>query len=222
VPFDKRPKDTGGIARTPSRREKAGASPSRFPNAILDLPHNFEDFLNRVGYKTRRNIRHYLKVSEAQHWVFKEKLDWGRFWEDASYLARASDYGLPRHRVIAHFNKLAFIPGAFCAGLYEGDRPLSVIAGWIYGKTAMILFQLNAKHLTVISLSMTLRSHLIRHFISQGMAQIIFIMGCKKPLIESCANDPYLDWCISRPHWLWDRVEKINVHFLQAVAAIGR
>ena len=206
-------------AKTPPPGILWNASPNPYPDAVLNLPADFEQFLASSGYKFRRNVRHYLKVSENKKWSFQRSLEGGLFQSAAGQLSRTSRFSHPRHRVAGFFNKLAVIPGAFGTGLFEGEKPLSVLGGWVLGTTAYILFQLNDTHRPEASLSMTLRSHLLRSFISEGIQRVVLLGGSSQPILDLCGENPHLDFVIRRSHWFWDAVENLNVRHFQKTMA---
>ena len=206
-------------AQAPPPGIRWSASPNPYPDAVLKLPSDFEKFLAGSGYKFRRNVRHYFKVSENKNWSFRRNLERGAFQAAAAQLSRTSRFSHPRQRITGFFNKLSVIPGAFGAGLFDGENPLSVLGGWVLGPTAYILFQLNDTHRPEASLSMTLRSHLLRFFINEGIQRVVFLGGCSQPIHMLCNENPHLDLVILRPHWFWDTVENLDIRHFQKTMA---
>jgi hypothetical protein len=207
------------------RKEKFNVISKEHRDRILDLPNDFEQLLSRWGYKMRRNVRHYLRLSEDNQWTYQSKLDWNNFCEDSLFLSRKSDLPKWEKQTLGNLNKLALIPGSFCAGLYKGSEPLSVIAGWHFGSKVMILFQLNLSQRSGLSLSMTLRALLIRELISQQVKQIIFLGGTREPLKSYSPIVPRYRWRVGRPSWFWDKIESMDrtglwrfISFLPVVA----
>jgi hypothetical protein len=177
---------------------------------ILDLPNDFEQLLAQWGYKMRRNVRHYLRLCEDNQWTYQSKLDWNKFCKDSLFLSRKSDLPKWESKTLGYLNKLAIIPGSFCAGLYKGSEPLSVIAGWRFGSKALILFQLNQSQRSGLSLSMTLRACMIKDLISQQVKQIVFLGGTMEPLKSYSPIIPRYRWRVGCPNWFWDKIESLD------------
>ena len=89
------------ITRELPEKDRWSVVPNDYPDAILSLPAGFEMFLQQAGYKLRRNIRHYLKVSEKQNWNFIPRMEGGLFQGGAEHLAEISKFSHPRHRTLA-------------------------------------------------------------------------------------------------------------------------
>jgi hypothetical protein len=187
---------------------------------ILDLPVNFDQLLANWGYKMRRNVRHYLRLCGDNGWTYLPKMDWKKFYEDALFLTKKSDLPKWTSKTLGNLNKLAVIPGAFCAGLYKDSEPLSVIAGWRYGDKVMVLFQLNLPQRSGLSLSMTLRSQMIRDLTIQQVKQVVFLSGASEPLKRYCEEVPRFQWSVRRSNWFWDPIESYERKSIWKLASL--
>ncbi len=148
---------------------------------LLRLDSSYEQFLQKLGPQTRRNMRYYRRKGEQEGWVFKKEIGYEEVSAAIKLIfplqgsARKDQSRLTRSREL-----LATVPGSFFSALCGlDDEWISLIGGWVKGRTMFILVQLNNGLHAKASVSAVLRSYVIEHAIASGICEIVFIDGCE-------------------------------------------
>jgi Acetyltransferase (GNAT) domain len=162
----------------------------------LHLGTSYEEFLNRLGPHTRRNMRHSHRRAEEQGFRFLPELSLHAYESAVASLARPADSPELHERDQRDRRFFAHFGSPVLAGLAAPDgRLVSVLCGVRAANHLHLLSQFNDESLDHISPSLLLRGYLIEHLISQGIASIHFVNGTSGALGRFC--DPVLMRTIS-------------------------
>jgi hypothetical protein len=173
-----------------SRHEHASSRESvRDLRRELLLPGSFETFLGTLGYRTRRNFRHYRRRAESARWTFHSGLDEQSFAAGVLGMQGCQQFAKSRR----YLEKcLAFVdaPGSLRIGLRTPEGQwVGLAGGRIEGARLYLLFQLNHSGYLPWSVSTVLRSLLIEYAVSRGVDRIVFLDGCGGALRPYCVPE---------------------------------
>lgn len=150
----------------------------------LPLPSTYEDFMERLGSKTRRNFRYYRRRFEAAGNHYIETLPWEEFNYAASQLTNKSLIPVNPHTAKRALRMVATARQPLRAGLRSANGEwLGVLGGWYESQTATVIMQLNSdsEHPRE-SLSVVLRGYVIESLIAKKIQQVLFWAGASDPL----------------------------------------
>jgi Acetyltransferase (GNAT) domain len=161
----------------------------------LHLGTDYRAFLERLGPRTRRNLRYYRRRAAEQGVEFVPNLTLEAYESAVAGLALPADVHTLRQHDTRDRRFLTQLGNPFgkplLAGLTHPDgRLLAVAAGVRSGNHLHLLSQFNDESLPGQSLSLTLRSYLIEHLIDHGISRIHFVNGTSAALGRYC--DPVL------------------------------
>jgi Acetyltransferase (GNAT) domain len=159
-------------------------SPAR-PHAHLKLPTTYDEFLGKLGPRTRRNFRHYRRKSERAGNEFSSMLEFAEFvalsrvlLPNAAYATAKSKRTLDRHLAM-----IEAMPSRILIGLRRvGGEWIGLAGGWRVGDRTILAMQLNNRTYDRESLSIVLRSYLIEALIKQGVRELVFWGDTSAPL----------------------------------------
>ena len=162
--------------------------------ALLTLEDDWEDFLNGLGRKTRRNMRRFRRRAGAAGLRFS-LADEAPSSVDAEARHRLGAATRPAPRSATYIDACdVFIRARthpFVGRLREGDgATAAMVVGFITGQSAYIAYQLHHSRHEKLSLSLTMRSHLTEALIRQGVRELIFPNGCQGQLRSACRPQP--------------------------------
>jgi hypothetical protein len=192
----------------------------RYPSALLNpsknhahlaLPSTYEEFVKRLGYRTRYDFRYYRRRFEAAGHCLVEHLSMDELRSAVSRLAPKSKlYGKhlwdpPELQV----NLVATTDRPLAMGLkHQNGEWLSVAAGWYRPCGAVLYFQCNSdQEFDEYSLSLVLRAYLIEHLIRLKLEDLVLWWGTRPPLSRYVTyvpatvvrfDDPALWWRVTR------------------------
>jgi hypothetical protein len=108
----------------------------------LELPASYDDFLNGLGARTRRNFRYYRRRFEATGGCYEGRMPFGRFCSAAWQLRGKSSISADVDGIKRALKMLSVIDEPILVGLQAPDGEwLNVAGGWWDGGRATVLFQ---------------------------------------------------------------------------------
>jgi hypothetical protein len=165
----------------------------------LELPSSYDDFLNGLGTRTRRNFRYYRRRFETAGGCYDGQMPFERFCSAAWHLKGRSAIHADVNAIKRALRMLSAISEPVLVGLQTPTGEwLSVAGGWCEHGRATLLFQMNNDqdhHRD--SISQVLRSYLIEDLIARGIHDLVFWAGTSAPLARYAHRIPatalYLD-----------------------------
>jgi hypothetical protein len=174
-------------------------------HVVLPLQSTYEEFLQTLGYKTRRNFRYFRKKSQTADHVFSASLTLQEFEAGARALLSEDIVGGDRHGLLRALSVFKNSERPLLMGLRAADGEwLSLLGGWYEADRVVILLQMNSdrKH-AKFSLSQVMRTHAIETLIQQEQTGIVWWAGVGEPLnrytqpVPTCwvyLDKPSLGW----------------------------
>jgi hypothetical protein len=176
----------------------------------LELASSYDDFLNGLGTRTRRNFRYYRRRFETTGGCYDGRMTFDRFSSAAWHLRGKSAIRADASAIKRALRMLSAISDPILVGLQapNGDW-LSVAGGWCERGRATLLFQLNNdREHHRDSVSQVFRSYLIEDLIGRGIRDLVFWAGTSAPLVRYAQRIPatalYLD--SRKPVWRLIRI----------------
>ena len=163
-------------------------------HAHLQLPDTFNDFLAKLGARTRRNFRNFRRKSESAGNQFIQNLSFSEFSAAAGSLLPNAALARSKETQEKHLAMIAAMPSRILVGLrapgknsvtVDGNKSsewIGLAGGWTAGDRAILVMQLNDRTRIRESISLVLRSYLIEALIKQGIREIVFWEGTSAPL----------------------------------------
>lgn len=154
----------------------------------LCLERTYEQFIESLGSRTRRNMRYYRRRAEQKQWEFVSDVTPKDAAAAIESLYPHQGIGKKDQTELGRFQKrLEEVPGAFYSGLRNSDGAwIGIMGGWVRGTHLFILTQLNNAAYASASVSMVLRSYVIERAINAGIRHLRFIEGCEGTLKRYC------------------------------------
>lgn len=161
----------------------AAAAPTELHSRLL-LPVGYENFLESLGKKTRRNFRYYRRRFETAGHTYIEHLSSEEFDRATIDLRTKCHLSSSLSEIRRAVRTVKSTGDAWIAGLKHANGEwLSVAAGWRAPVCATMFLQLNNdKQFGDASLSVVLRAFLIETFIRDGISELVFWSGSAPPL----------------------------------------
>ena len=161
----------------------AAAAPTELHSRLL-LPVGYENFLESLGKKTRRNFRYYRRRFEAAGHTYVEQLSSEEFDRATIDLRTKCHLSSSLSEIRRAVRTVKSTGDAWVAGLKHANGEwLSVAAGWRAPGCATMFLQLNNdKQFGDASLSVVLRAFLIETLIRDGISELVFWSGSAPPL----------------------------------------
>jgi hypothetical protein len=160
---------------------------------VLPLADRYESFVEGLGKRTRRNIRNYRHLAAESGIQFAYH---DGFLPEASYesifelCAKNGPVPFPPESVLDWRKRLSKQNGHFYSILVtETGEMISLCRGFVWGKSAVIVYQLNSRDHYEKSPSLLHRAYLIEHLIGQGVREMIFTDGCEGLLKNACLEN---------------------------------
>lgn len=185
------------------------ASRVRNSAGYIPMESDLEGTLAQLGKRTRRNLRYYRRLAEAElgvSLVVAPRLTR----EEFIAFNRATDYAVPDDQAAARFNKIQDNPAPLFLALRSGQGEwLSLIGGYFKGPDAIIEWQLNRSDMAPYSLCTVMRSHLLEYVTHQHCRRTYFIGGTTHSMMNSMTHERIVDVVVSRPGvpgWLVNRI----------------
>jgi hypothetical protein len=152
-------------------------------HAVLDLAADYKGFLDKLGYKTRRNFRYYRRRFEADGHLFVQEMSPAEF-ADAAHRLSGKSTGSDQGGIERGLRMLSTVNRPLTVGLkHKNGEWLSIIGGWYEADCAIVFFQMNNDHeYGQNSLSIVLRGYLIEQSIGRAVSRMLFWAGIGAPL----------------------------------------
>jgi hypothetical protein len=197
-------------------------------HARLALPAGYEEFLGRLGSRTRRNFRYYRRRFEDGGHVYVDDVSPQDIVRAASDLRPKCRIPTAQREIERALNLLKTTSRPWIAGLKHRDGTwLSVAAGWFSGTRAIMFFQLNDdRDHDDSSLSVVLRGRLIETLIRGGTPELVFWSGTAAPLSRYVEPIPVMSVYLDTPALGWrllrSMIEKAQPWMSPRMAADAR
>jgi hypothetical protein len=165
----------------------------------LALASDYDEFLARLGKKTRRNFRYYRRHFEAAGGRYLEHVTLDEFTSAAHQLDKKSCIPVNPDSLQRFLRMMAVVQRPFMPALRGPDGQwLAILGGWHSPHSTMVFLQLNNdRDHPQDSLSVVLRGYVIEALIARGMQEVLFWAGSSAPLSWHCSPVPavaiYLD-----------------------------
>lgn len=181
-------------------RAKATIQPYQI-REVMPLEDTYQNFLQRLGRHTRRNIVH--ARNRAQREALKFDFSVSAPLLDDSKLSAIAKHNMPfptrPSRILKMTQFLKTQARPFQASLCHSDaQPFSVAGGFIEGDMALMIYQINDRAFYILNPSLTLRSFLVQELIEQGVRHLAFVGGCSGVLYHQCSAVPAVELLIVR------------------------
>jgi GNAT acetyltransferase-like protein len=189
----------------------------------LPLALTYEEFLNRLGPHTRRNLRYYRRKAEAQGYTYAPCLLPEEYHAAISRLNRIADFPTDPQRDLRDQRFFEQFPGPLLAGLRGPDGHLVSVIGAVHsGRHLHVLTQLNDESLRKLSISLVLRGYLIEDLIRQGHTSIHFVNGASRMLGRFCEPVLLRTLAIDRTCSLAHPLKQVCSRFARHLRSRGR
>jgi hypothetical protein len=177
----------------------------------LELPSTYDDFLNGLGARTRRNFRYYRRRYEATEGCYVGRVPFERFCSAAWQLRGKSSISADVDGIKRALKMLAATTEPILVGLQARDGEwLSVAGGWWDDGRATVLFQMNNdREYDRDSLSQVLRSYLIEALIARRTRDIVFWAGTSAPLARYAERIPALSLYLDSRDPAWRLIRTV-------------
>jgi hypothetical protein len=209
--------------RSPNARYNSSEyhdSPLWKHHAHLPLAGTYDQFLDGLGSKTRRNFRHYRRRFETSGHTFVERLSMDELHSATLDLIPKSeftsrwqqlDFGMPLDTVAAANRPLAI-------GLrHQNGEWLGVLGGWFTPSGAVLRIQLNnERDFASDSLSLVLRGYLIELLIRQGLQELVIWSDTGPPLSRYVSYVPTVGIRFDVPTYSW----RVAARFISAIMPV--
>jgi len=197
-------------------------------HARLPLPAGYEEFLGRLGSRTRRNFRYYRRKFEDGGHVYADDVSPHDLMRAANDLRPKCRIPTGPREIERALNLLKSTSRPWVTGLKHRDGTwLSVAAGWYSGTRAIMFFQLNDdRDHEDASLSVVLRGRLIETLIGSGTPELVFWSGTAAPLSRYVEPIPAMSAYLDTPALGWrllrSMIEKAQPWMSPRMAADAR
>jgi hypothetical protein len=179
------------------------------PNAHLKLLFSFDDFLARLGPKTRRNVRYYRRRNIVMGNTCEFVTDFAEFSARARRLFPASAHARSRREMESSLTMIGAMPSRFMIRLRAVNGEwIGLAGGWFVGRRAYMKMQLNDLAHRQLSISLVLRSYLIEDLIARGFRELVFVGGSSAPLSLYCNHPEVAIMNIDSRSGLWHLIRK--------------
>lgn len=172
---------------------------------VLPLAATYEEFLGRLGARTRRNFRYYRRKFESEGHAYVENLPFEEFRLAAHSLLRQKVVGADCdgiERALAMFSRAR---NPMLAGLRaKQGHWLGLLGGWAERARHIIFFQMNSdRHHSKSSLCLVLRSYFFESLIRKNIRSVVFWAGVGEPLNRYSMPVPTLSVYLDKPQKIW-------------------
>ena len=175
------------------------ATRTRSSASYLPVDPDLEATFAQLGRRTRRNLRHFRRLVEAD--LGAELVVSPRFSRD-EYLAfdARCDYPVPRSAALDRFHRLQQVPQPLFIGLQAANGDwLSLLGGYVNGRDAVVQWQLNRNDMREYSLCSAMRAFLLQHCVDEGYRRVYFIGGTTHSMGNALTREMIVDLVVARP-----------------------
>lgn len=179
-------------------------------HCVLDLGSDYEEFLSKLGKKTRRNFRYYRRRFE-EFGVYVDQVAPAEFERVAYKLLEKSVVGAAGNGVERALKILAAVKNPLMAGLrHQNGELVSIVGGWYESDRAVMFFQMNDdRDFASSALSTVLRGYLIEDLIARNIPHLLFWAGIGSPLLRHCWFVPAACIHLDVPTFGWRTVRRL-------------
>jgi len=173
-------------------------------HAHLGLPRTYDEFLAKVGARTRRNLRGYRRKSELAGNEFCPNQRFTDFCAAARRLFPMGAYATHESKLQRCLAMIEAMPSRLLIGLRRANGEwISLAGGWYVGDRVILNMQLNDRRCCRDSVSLVLRSYLIEQLINRGFRELIFWGGTSAPLnFYTAHREEFIAYVDAQSH-LW-------------------
>jgi hypothetical protein len=174
-------------------------------HARLPLAGTYEEFLEWLGHRTRKNIRRCTRRLEAEGLIFVERLSKSELADAARYLRTRCSIPISASALERALNWIAGVECSMAIGIKNRSGEwLSFAAGWYTPGRATLSVQLNNdSDFEDYSLSLALRARLIEMLIGRGIKELWFWGGVTLPLARYAEYVPAIGVYLDVPGYSW-------------------
>jgi hypothetical protein len=165
------------------------AGMSQTSHDILPLTRDAEAFLARLGRHTRRNVRRAERIADelGMDFMFENTASSESVRQLQRLAALNKPVPLRRRRVRAYEALIARKTGGFESRFRTaGGEVVSCCRGYIDGRVAYLVYQVNNPVIPRINLSALHRFKLIERLIGEGVTALVFPFGCEGLFQPAC------------------------------------
>ena len=186
---------------------------------LLPLPESLEEYLQSVGYHTRRNLRYYRRRFENSGGEFVEQVSLDEFAQAARWLRPKCRASSDDAKMLHALQWLRATERPLLVGLKKQHGEwVSVAGGWREGGRTTLLVQLNNdREHPHASLCTVLRACLVEMLIRDRASELLFWGGTPSLLPQSAMRVPALGMRMDMPTRGW-RMARWTTRQLAAVA----
>lgn len=197
------------------------ASSAAAHHQALPLGHTYEEFLHRLGPRTRRNFRYYRRKFETDGHVYVEHLHLSEFKQAAEQLMLHDVVGANREGMSRAFAMFSQVRQPILTGLRHKDGAwLGLLGGWFEGTRPVIFFQINSdKQHSRSSLCLVLRGYFFESLISRGARSVVFWAGVGQPLLRYCTPVPAVSVYIDKRQAAWRGLRSMTASVVRKLPA---
>jgi len=167
---------------------------------VFPLADTIEETLASMGKSTRFNLRYYRRrllrrmscetVADVRGKLSRQELEW---------LNKNSLNPIPFADFLKRYDDLCNLPGGYLFGVREaGGQWLGLVAGWHYGTTTILHWQLNVRGYEKDSLINVIRSYFLEHEVQLGAHKLVIHGGTAHSMVHSFLPYPAFDLVVRR------------------------
>jgi hypothetical protein len=160
---------------------------------IINLPESFEEFLKGLGNSNRRHMKARHKEAVEGGLQFEISSDPRALGAEERYALGLNSRPTPYERdLVDAFDVYAMgQPRFYHASLRSASGELlSYTCGFLKADSAVMMYQFNHQDYPKLSLSMTMRAFLIKHWVGTEIKRILFPMGLGGHLAHAATTNP--------------------------------
>ncbi|MDQ2773471.1 MAG: GNAT family N-acetyltransferase [Acidobacteriota bacterium] len=168
-------------------------------HTVLPLPRTYDDLVEALGPRGRRNIRYYRRKFEQAGGRFVSHMSDADFKAAATSILKSAGTGADAEKADRFLNMISAVDRPIRCGLQTDDGQwISILGGWHENPSATILFQMNNDvQYPRLSLGVLLKGYVLQNLIVRGTNNIFFWAGVGEPCdrLTKCipATSFYLD-----------------------------
>jgi len=182
-------------------------SPSQVESyhVYLPLPGTYQAFLEGLGSRTRRNLRHHRREFEAAGHHYLDRLSLDEYRTAARELREQCTVSSGPGALEQTLQWSEAVAEPWMVGLrHQNGEWLGVCGGCSLPGRAIMFLQLNRdRQYQAWSLSNVLRAYLIESLIDQGCPELVFWLGAAGSLARYTRPYPARRLYLDRPSWPW-------------------
>jgi hypothetical protein len=177
---------------------------------VVKLRSSYEDFLDSLGKRTRRNFRYYRRRFEADGHRFVNGLSLSEFMEATFLLLQRNVIGVNSVDLQCASKMIGETQQPLLVGLRHGNGQwLSTLGGWYDHHRVVVIAQVNNdQEYPQYSLSSVLRAYLCEKLIEQGITEVVFWGGVVGPLHQYSELVPGICLYVDEARFGWRALRK--------------